>query len=70
MKALKPIRNEADYDAAFAKIEHIWGARAGTPEGDRLDILATLVKAYENEHIQWTRRIRSKRLSFALSNRD
>ena len=50
MKALKPIRNETDYDAALAEIERLWGAHVGTPDGDRLDILATLVDAYENEH--------------------
>jgi len=50
MKALKPIRNEVDYDAALTEIERLWGARIGTPQGDRLDILATLVDAYENEH--------------------
>jgi HTH-type transcriptional regulator/antitoxin HigA len=50
MKNLKPIRTEADYEAALAEIERLWGAPAGTPEGDRLDIMATLVDAYENEH--------------------
>ena len=50
MKDLKPIRTEADYDAAFEEIERLWGARVGTPEGDRLDLLATLVDAYETEH--------------------
>ena len=45
-----PIRSEADYDAALAEIERLWGAKAGTPDGDRLDILATLVDAYESEH--------------------
>ena len=50
MKKLKPIRTEADYKAALAEVERLWGAPAGTPEGDRLDILATLVDAYENEH--------------------
>jgi HTH-type transcriptional regulator/antitoxin HigA len=50
MKNLKPIRTSADYEAALAAIERLWGARAGTPQGDRLDILATLVDAYENEH--------------------
>jgi len=50
MKNLKPIRGKADYEAAMAEIERLWGARSGTPEGDRLDILATLVDAYENEH--------------------
>ena len=50
MKALKPLRTEADYEAAIVEIEALWGAPAGTPKGDRLDILATLVDAYENEH--------------------
>lgn len=44
---LKPIRSEADYERALKEIERLWGARSGTPEGDRLDILATLVDAYE-----------------------
>src|SRR5881275_2168677 len=50
MKNLKPIRTNADYEVALAEIERLWGAPAGTPEGDRLDILATLVDAYENDH--------------------
>jgi HTH-type transcriptional regulator/antitoxin HigA len=44
---LKPIRSAADYEAALSEIERRWGAKAGTPKGDRLDILATLVDAYE-----------------------
>ncbi len=47
---LKPIRTKADYERALAEVEHLWGARSGTPEGDRLDILATLIDAYETEH--------------------
>ncbi|MGJ0454626.1 MAG: hypothetical protein ACR65T_15545 [Methylocystis sp.] len=31
-------------------IEHLWGAKVGTPEGDRLDVLATLIDAHESEH--------------------
>jgi HTH-type transcriptional regulator/antitoxin HigA len=50
MKELKPIKTKADYEASLAEIEHLWGARSGTPEGDRLDILATLIDAYESEH--------------------
>ena len=50
MKNLKPIRSKGDYEVAMAEIERLWGARSGTPKGDRLDILATLVDAYENEH--------------------
>lgn len=47
---LKPIRNEADYAAALAEVERLWGAKSGTPKGDRLDILATLIDAYEAQH--------------------
>src|SRR5579863_10593790 len=47
---LKPIRSEADYEGALAEIEALWGAKSGTSEGDRLDVLATLVDAYEAEH--------------------
>lgn len=44
---LKPIRSEEDYEAALAEVEWLWGARSGTPDGDRLDILATLIDAWE-----------------------
>jgi HTH-type transcriptional regulator/antitoxin HigA len=47
---LKPIRTEADYNAALAEAERLWGAKCGTPEGDRLDALATLIDAYEAQH--------------------
>jgi HTH-type transcriptional regulator/antitoxin HigA len=50
MTELKPIRTEQDYEAALAEIGRLWGARSGTPEGDRLDVLATLVEAYETLH--------------------
>lgn len=50
MSEIKPIRSETDYEAALAKVERLWGARSGTPEGDRLDVLATLIDAYESEH--------------------
>lgn len=44
---LKPIRTEADYDEALAEVERLWGAKSGTPKGDRLDVLATLIDVYE-----------------------
>lgn len=50
MKALKLIRSERDYDRALAEVEELWGAKGGTPKADRLDILATLIEAYESEH--------------------
>ncbi len=49
-KELKPIRTKADYDAGLAEVEALWGSRSGTPKGDRLDILATLIEAYEAKH--------------------
>src|SRR6266487_2543314 len=47
---IKPIRTKRDYRAALKEIESLMAARAGTPEGERLDILATLVEAYEKKH--------------------
>lgn len=47
MADVKPIRSEADYEAALAEIENLWGAKSGTPKGDRLDVLATLIDAWE-----------------------
>ena len=47
---MKPIRSRADYRAAVAEVGRLWGARRGTRDGDRLDVLATLVDAYEAEH--------------------
>ena len=47
---LKPIRSEADYDEALHEVERLWGAKCGTPRGDRLDVLVTLIEAYEDKH--------------------
>jgi HTH-type transcriptional regulator/antitoxin HigA len=47
---IHPIRTESDYDAAVAEIERLWDAEPGTDEGDKLDILATLVEKYETAH--------------------
>ena len=47
---LKPIKTEADHEAALQQIERLWGAEENTPEGDSLDILLTLVHAYEEIH--------------------
>jgi len=44
---IKPIKSEADYEAALAEIAELMNAEPGTEEGDRLDVLATLVEAYE-----------------------
>ena len=47
---IKPIRTEKEYEAALDEIEHLFDAAPGTPESDRLEILATLVEAYEDAH--------------------
>ena len=46
--AIRPIRTDDDHSAALQEIERLWGAAPGTPDGDRLDVLATLVDAYES----------------------
>src|SRR6266702_5474703 len=47
---IKPIRTKQDYEGALSEVERLWGAKLGTPEGDRLDVLATLIDAYEAKH--------------------
>jgi|SRR5918999_2906990 HTH-type transcriptional regulator/antitoxin HigA len=47
---IKPIKTEADYRATLKEIESLMTAEPGTPEGERLDVLATLVEAWERKH--------------------
>jgi HTH-type transcriptional regulator/antitoxin HigA len=47
---IKPIRTKTDYRDALKQIESLMTARANSPEGDRLDVLTTLVEAYERAH--------------------
>ena len=47
---VRPIKTERDHAEALKEIERLWGAKERTPEGDRLDVLATLVEAYERVH--------------------
>ena len=47
---IKPIKTEADHAAALREVERLWGADEGTAEGDRLEVLTTLVDAYEQAH--------------------
>jgi HTH-type transcriptional regulator/antitoxin HigA len=47
---IRPIKTEADYEATLKEIEGLMAAEAASPEGDRLDVLVTLVEAYEREH--------------------
>jgi HTH-type transcriptional regulator / antitoxin HigA len=47
---IKPIRAEADYERALRRVEELWNSPEGSAESDELDILATLIEAYEQEH--------------------
>lgn len=44
---IKPIRTDADYRAALKSVERVMDAARGTPAGDRLEVLVTLIEAYE-----------------------
>ena len=50
MAVIKPIRTERDYDDALLRIEEIFHAENGTPEGDERDVLVDLVELYEQRH--------------------
>lgn len=47
---VKPIKSRRDYQATLKAIEGLMGAKRNSPEGDRLDVLVTLVEAYEARH--------------------
>ncbi len=47
MTDITPIKDDATHRVALAEIDRLWGSAAGTPEGDRLEVLMTLVDAYE-----------------------
>ncbi len=47
---VRPLRSEADYEAALDDVAALWGSPSGTADGDRLDVLATLIDAYEAAH--------------------
>jgi HTH-type transcriptional regulator/antitoxin HigA len=47
---VKPIKTERDYQRALKEIDKLWDAKQNTPKGDRLEVLVTLVEAYEGRH--------------------
>ncbi len=48
--SLKPIKTDADYREALAEVERLFNAPVNTPDGDRLEVLTTLIEAYEEQH--------------------
>lgn len=47
---IKPIRNDDDLRAAFKRLELVFQAKEGTPQADEMEILVTLIEAYEQKH--------------------
>lgn len=47
---IKPIKNDRDYRQALREVDRLMAARSNTPDGDRLDVLVTLVEAWEQKH--------------------
>jgi len=47
---IRPIKGKADYRAALKEVERLWNAEPGTRNGDRVDVLVTLIEAYEAKH--------------------
>ena len=47
---IKPIKTEKDYEKSIQRIEQLWGAKKNSPAGDELDLLCTIVEAYEIRH--------------------
>ena len=47
---IQPIRTEADHAIALQEIDKLWDAPDSSPESDKLDVLVTLVEAYEDKH--------------------
>lgn len=52
MMDIKPIRNEVDYRAALLEVEQLMLAQPDTPEGEKLDVMVTLLEAYEAKHFR------------------
>ena len=50
MNEIRPLKTNEDYESALERIEKLWGAAEGTAEGDTLEVLVTLVEAYELDH--------------------
>ncbi len=47
---IRPVKTQADYSAALREIESLMTAEQGSPEGEKLDVMVTLLEAYERQH--------------------
>lgn len=67
---IKPIRTEEEYEAALKEVEELWGAVPETPEGDRFEVLFTLVEAYEEQHYEILPPDPIDAIKYAMESRD
>lgn len=67
---IKPIKSKRDYEAALKAIEGLMGARRGSLEGDKLDVLVTLVEAYEAKHFPLDLPDPVEAIKFAMEQRN
>ncbi len=67
---IRPVNSEQAYDEAIERIESLWGAESGTPEGDELDVLLTLVRVYEKENHPVPPPTPIEAISFVMEQRD
>ncbi|HEV7671419.1 MAG TPA: transcriptional regulator [Thermoanaerobaculia bacterium] len=67
---IRPIRNDVDYRATLKEIESLMTAKLGTPEGERLDVLATLVEAWERKHFPMDLPDPIEAIRFVMDQRD
>jgi HTH-type transcriptional regulator/antitoxin HigA len=65
---IQPIKTERDYQKALKEIEKLWDAKPNTAKDDRLEVLVTLVEAYEQKHYRIDPPIRSKPSSSASNS--
>lgn len=67
---IKPIRTKRDYEAALKDVERLMGAKRHTAEGDRLDVLVTLIEAYEARHFPLDLPDPVEAIKFAMEQRN
>jgi HTH-type transcriptional regulator/antitoxin HigA len=66
---IQPVRTEEDYRATLQEIESLMAAELGTPEGERLDVLVTLVEAYERKNFPLDLPDPMEAIKFAMDQR-
>ncbi len=66
---VKPIRTKRDYEAALKEVERLWSAKAGTRDGDRLDVLARSSMPMRLNIVRWTHPTPSRRSNSVWSSK-